>query len=366
MDTNVLWANSVAKFASGDESGSRLPEDVADFRERLAALGEAVRGEAQLNNLGRAFAFGQLSRAITQRLQLGRLWREQPHLADIRLAPPIIVVGQMRSGTTRIHRLLAADPAHSGTRFCDAWNPVPPNRAWKPDLRPVKSALALLGARRLNPWLDTLHPVSPRGPDEELGWLASALDHSTYDTQWQVPSYTAFSEARCHAPIYRELRRILATNAARSGTAHLPRVMKVPQFSEDLPELLDQFPDARLVVAERRHDEVVRSAVSLVSNQMAMQSDNVDLDWLEREWERKVALREERSRRALANFDGPMVRLEFEALNGDWRAQLRRCYAALELPLSALAMAAMEREHSRSAHGAHRHHAASYKNFNKG
>lgn len=354
-----LFASARRGFDPADESGGRDDCDVEDFRARLACLCGALEAEARLNPLGRTIAHGQLVRVIRQRLGLGRMWREQPDVPETRLAPPIIVVGQMRSGTTRIHRLLAADPAHCATRFCDSWNPVPRS----PDVRPLWSGFALFMGRKLDPWLDTLHPFGARRYDEELGWLAAALDHCAYEAQWHVPSFTAWSEARDPAPVYREFSRILRTDAARRGNAHRPRVMKVPQFAEDLGAILDHFPDARLVVARRDTAEVVRSSASLVANQMTIQSDNVDMEWLQVEWERKIALRAERMNAALTEFSGPVAELDFDALGHDWQAEVRRTYDALGLDLTAGALKAMASELARSAGGRHEGHAADLRQF---
>jgi hypothetical protein len=359
LDPAELLACGGRGFIAQDEFGGRSDEDAADFRDRLAVLCAALENEACLNPLGRAMAHGQLVRVIRQRFALGRLWRHEPERAKTPLAPPIIVVGQMRSGTTRIHRLLAADPAHCGTRFCNSWHPVPES----PDLRPLWSGFALLMGRRLDPWLETLHPFGATRVDEELGWLAAALDHCAYEAQWRVPSFTDFSEARDPAPVYREFARILRTDAGWHGNAHLPRVMKVPQFAEDLAALLQQFPDARLVAARRDTAEVARSSASLVTNQMTIQSDAVDIDWVRHEWERKIALRAERMAAALSGFSGKVAELDFDSLGRDWRSEVIRTYDALGLELSAAALSEMEAEQRRSAGGQHERHATDLQAF---
>ena len=360
LDPEALMAKAAAPVKAGGETGGRDAEDVADFRIRLERLTGALVSEADLNPLGQAIAHGQLVRVIRQRLRLGRWWTRYPALAATPIAPPILVVGQMRAGTTRVHRLLAADPAHTATRFCDSWNPVPQKRL---DLRALKCGLALLGARRIDPWIDTIHPFGARRADEELGWLASALDHCAYEAQWRIPGYTAFSEARDPAPIYREFARILATDAARHRNAGVPRVMKVPQFAEDLCSVLEQFPGARVVVARREPADIAASAASLVANQMTIQCDNVDLGWIEQEWRRKIALREERLEQGLARFTGPVARVDFAALEADWEGEMRAVYAALGLDLGPAALAAMRREQRRAEQSHHTRHQADLRAF---
>ncbi|QDH34390.1 sulfotransferase [Porphyrobacter sp. YT40] len=355
LDADALWALAAKPYgarAEAVEHGGRSSEDVADFRERLSRLIAAALAEADLNPLGRAMAWGQLSRVVKNRLAFGALWLERPALAETPLAPPIIVIGHMRSGTTRIHTLLAADPAHSHTRYCDAYHPVPA----KLGMNRVKAAMELAMLGRLNPWMQSIHPMAAGAVEEELAWISAALHHSIYESQWHIPSYSAWSEARGSLPIYREMARILRTDAAHRGIADRPRVMKVPAFAEDLPTLLALFPDARLVIAKRAHKEVLKSAVSLAANQMAMQSDSCDLARIEARWEHKIALREARMAMALDGWHGRLARLDFDEINADWEGAIARCYAALGLDLTGEALLAMRRVMAASEAGHHHAH----------
>ncbi len=352
LDPDYLWQVGSNGYSREDEASIRCEEDVADFRLRLERLCHSLNHEAELNALGHTVAYGQLKNAIRKRHALGRVWRERPELAETPLARPIIVLGQMRSGTTRVQRLLATDPRHSGTRFCDSHDPVPS----RPDWRPLKAHAALFMARRVKPWLDTLHPFGPTRTDEEIGWLAAALSPAAFEAQWRIPSFVEFSERIDHAPVYREFARILRTDAANHGSSARPRVLKCPQFSEDLPALLEQFPDARIVWCKRDRKEVLASSVSMVASQMAFQSDEHDLASLEAEWNRKLALREDRMSEALGSFAGPVAEVDFRDLNADWRSTMASTYARLGLDWGPTAEAAMAQEHARSSGGAHTAH----------
>lgn len=362
LDPEMLWDKALRDSPASGEKGPRDNADVADFRLRLETLCESLLGEAQLNPLGLTMAHGQLARVVRNRLQLGELWQRQPHLVERQIAAPIIVVGQMRSGTTRVHRLLAADPAHAATRFCNSWHPLPRS----PDTRAAWSALSLLLARAIDPWLDSIHPFGVTRADEELGWLAMALDHCAYEAQWRVPAFTRFSEERDPAPVYREFARILRTDAHWQRDAARARVLKVPQFAEDLPALLAQFPDARVVLTRRCEEDLARSASSLVANQMTIQSDNADFGWIKAECQRKIALREARMTAALNNFSGPLAHVDFAALDEDWEGSIADIYAALGLEWTPAARAAMRAEQGRAERSSHAAHCESYKAFADG
>jgi hypothetical protein len=366
LDPDALWALAAKPYgvrAEAAEHSGRSGEDVADFRERLARMVAAVEAEADLNPLGRAMAWGQLSRQVKNRLAFGALWLERPELLETPLAPPIIVIGHMRSGTTRIHKLLAADPAFSHPRYCDAYHPVPQGLWARFGLNRIASAVELAMLGMLNPWMQSIHPMTPGGVEEELAWISAALHHSIYESQWHIPAYSAWSEARDPAPIYREFLRILRTDASHRGIAGKPRVMKVPAFAEDLNTLLALLPDARLVIAEREHEAVLKSAVSLAANQMAVQSDSCDMAAITARWQHKIALREERMAAVLAGWQGPVARLTFEDINADWQGAVAKCYAALGLDLAPEALAAMRQMMAASDNGHHHAHAQQLARF---
>lgn len=361
LQPDELWQIGARGFEKTDEISIRSADDVADFRDRLDRLCRALREEAQLNSLGHTMAYGQITSAIRKRHALGRLWRDNPSLAEIEIMPPIAVVGQMRAGTTRVHRLLAADPRHAGTRFCDSHDPVPK----RPDLRPLKAAAVLALARRINPWLDTLHPFGAARIDEEIGWLSAALSPCIFEAQWRIPTFNAYSEARDQTPIYREFARILRTDTAIRNNTGKPRVLKCPQFAEDVLALQDALPGARFVFTHRGREAVLQSSVSLVASQMAFQSDHVDVEDIETEWRRKLDLRDQRITSALTDLEAPVAHVEFTALGRDWKAQMEEIYNSLGLVLSNEVIRAMTAERSRSKQEAHHSHSAQLAQFSQ-
>ena len=352
LDPEYLWREGSKGFGGEDEVSCRSAEDVDDFRVRLDHLCNALTGEARLNALGHFMAYGQLVGAVRNRHALGRLWRAEPEIARTPIAPPILVLGQMRSGTTRVQRLLAADPQFSGTRLCNSMDPVPAN----PDFRPLKAQLALLMARRVNPWLDTFHPMGATRTDEEIGWLAAAFSPAAFEAQWRIPSFVAFNEQRDQGPVYREFARILRSDAAASGTAGKARILKCPQYAEDAAALFRVFPEARVIRSRRDAGAVHASSVSMVASQMAFQTDHHSREELETEWRRKMALREKRLDAALAGFSGPVTELSFDDLNEDPIAAMREAYRALGLVFDRGSQQGMEGELARAADGAHHKH----------
>jgi hypothetical protein len=313
------------RAAATDDFG---PDD--GWCDRLDRLCVALNDEAALTALGRTIAYGQVVAALGNRARTAALWRRTPEIADVSVPAPIIIVGQMRSGSTRMQRLLACDTRFTFTRFFESWNPVP-RWNWLPmDDRRLRGRLALRVAHALNPNFGVIHPVRARQADEEIGLHNVSLFGAAFEAQWRIPSFARHGENMDSRPVYAEFKRHLQTiKWLRKNREEKPWILKLPQFSQDLGAVLDTFPDARVVVLHRHPVAVVGSSASLVHNQMVVQSDCVDPVWIGQEWLRKVGLRQRRTAEALRVKDVPRVEVAFSAMQADWRGEMVKVYKLL-------------------------------------
>jgi len=351
LDPDVIVA------AARRTTGSTSSNMKLCWYDRLTLLLTALEQEASLTPLGRTIAYGQLTAAVANRFRAEVMLRRYPEILDVPVKAPIIIVGQMRSGSTRVQRLLACDPRLTFTRFYESWNPIPrkPMRVFAGD-RPLRAWLGLTSARLLNPAFDTLHPTGVFQPNEEIGLHSLSIFGAAFEAQWRVPSFTSHIEAMNAQPVYREFKRYLQILAwLRRKGADRPWLLKVPQFTQDLGALLAVFPDARLIYLHRDPAAVVASSEALAHNQMQLQSDCVDRDWIRQEWQRKVALRTERVSKARAQSDAPCVDIDYEAINSDWRAGVELVYKMLEIPVTEAVIAKMRRYIQRPRSVGHNH-----------
>jgi hypothetical protein len=79
------------------------------FEEPLGVLLEAYAG-AELNEMGTHLLRAGAVHSLRMRLRATEWFRRCPEIADEQVVDPVVVVGMMRSGTTLLQRLLAADP----------------------------------------------------------------------------------------------------------------------------------------------------------------------------------------------------------------------------------------------------------------
>jgi hypothetical protein len=258
----------IAKAAGEDVDASG--EGV--WRQGFDLLTEELRDSAGLNPLGRTIAHGQLVKILRQRIAASRLWKGNPHILDQKIEAPVIILGHMRSGTTFLHRLLACDPRFSYTRLHETLAPL---ARWS--VASIATASVLQGfLHRCNPQLRAIHPTSALAPEEEFGLHAFSFHGAMFEAQWNVSRFGRFCEQRDLQPVYAEFRRLVQTLRWKRREQEKVQLLKAPQFMRDLDEVLQIFPDARILWVRRDLRQVAASTASLVWNQQRVQSDTAD------------------------------------------------------------------------------------------
>lgn len=328
------------------------------FRQPFELLVEALREEASLNPLGLFGAVGQLEKVLRDRLWTQHWFRENPHIGERSLHRPVFVVGPMRSGTTRLHRLLAADERFSHLRFFETICPTPPPdfRPGRRDSRRTYAGRVLSLVHRLNPNTAVIHPTGLLEPEEELGLLVASLWGMKHEAQWHVPSFGRWAEGQDATPAYEHMARLLRlVGWARGDGDRRSWVLKTPQHMLDLPALLRVFPDARIIFTHREPRAVVGSSCSLVWNQMIIHSDCVDARSIGSEWLSKTALQIERMRRARERLpEAQRIDVRYGDMESDWEGAMKRIYRFLDMDI-APALPAMARYLADAERKRHRH-----------
>lgn len=120
---------SASKMIGLDDFGSN--DD--NYLEALEVLLDSYRRDADLTPLGSKMNRFFLRGALVARLLSEAAWKQYPQHADVVIERPIFVTGLVRTGTTALHRLLGADPAHQGLHLWLAEFPQP-RRLVKPGI----------------------------------------------------------------------------------------------------------------------------------------------------------------------------------------------------------------------------------------
>jgi len=330
-----------------------------DWRPALERFLASCRNEAGLNVVGRTISHGQALKVLAERARTFARLRERPDLAERRLAPPLVIVGPMRSGTTRLQRMLALHPGLVHLRLYEATNPVPPRGRF--DARPATTSAMLAAARAINPTILAVHPMRARWPDEELGLLEASFWGAQLEAQRPIPSYARWCESADARPAYGHLARLLRLiGGARGDDPARPWLLKTPQHMANLPTLFETFPGARVILTDRDPVRVVASSASLAWNNMVMQTDTLDPAWVGREWLHKTAHRDAAVKAYRAKPHAPeMLDIGFEEAGADPLGAMARALDFARLRFTPEVRDAATRwlaqEAARPRHNAHRY-----------
>ena len=265
---------SARKLIDKAKRRCRLDEfDGGEFFEPLSRLLESCDREARLNVIGKMALRSDVVRILCNRLLLARDRQLYPGIAQQEIREPLFIVGLPRSGTTLLHILLAADPAHRVPLTWEVMSPSPPSSKDRPErIRQATQDLAML--RWLAPTFESVHVTGADLPQECVSLMSPTFLSDQFDTMYNVPSYRAWFFSQDLRPAYEFHRRSLQQLQFRKAAERW--VLKAPAHMFAAPALLSIYPDARFVQIHRDPMEAVVSVSSLVTILRRVFSDSVD------------------------------------------------------------------------------------------
>ena len=306
---------------------------------------------AELNDIGVYILRSGILHSLRMRLRAQEWIRRNPAITSERIGAPIVVVGMMRSGTTLLQRLLAADP-----RFHCAYGWEVVEAAPKldhafigEDPRIAISEAREAKSRELAPDLFAIHPMYAREPEEEIVFLSDAFLSHVPEAGAHLPAYRAWIDDQDFTPAYAYLHRMLQFlqwQKRQRGDTASRWVLKSPAHLGYLDTLRKQFPDLHVVHMHRDPRDTIASGASLNASLHAMHADTVDLqrvgdEWLS-EWAGPTTGRWPAGTRGLTRTHR-VTDIEFGDAVADPIGQARRVYEAIGVELTADAEAAMRR-----------------------
>jgi hypothetical protein len=323
-----------------------------DFERPLAVL-LADYPRADLNAIGTHILRSGIVHSLRMRLRAQEWIRHHPEILEEKVAAPIVVVGMMRSGTTLLQRLLAADP-----RFVCAygWEVVEVAPRLDHQFSGVDPRIAISEAREaksreLAPGLFAIHPMYAREPEEEIVFLADAFLSHVPESGAHLPRYRSWLDEQDFTAAYDYLHRMLQFlqwQKRQRGLLGEPLrwVLKSPAHLGYLDLLRARFPDVHIVHMHRDPRTTIASGASLNATLHAMHADTVDRHRVGAQWLQRMGWTNDR---AMAIRDGwsddadLVTDIEFDDAVADPIGQVARVYEAVGLPLAADAEAAMRR-----------------------
>src|SRR5438132_2775410 len=244
-----------------------------EFVEPLSRLLESCHREARLNVIGKMALRSDIVRILCNRLLLARDREIYPEIGRQEIREPLFIVGLPRSGTTLLHILLAADPAHRAPLTWEVMSPSPPTSKDR-DQRIRQAARNLAMLHWLAPTFESVHATGAELPQECVSLMSPTFMSDQFDTMYNVPSYREWFFNQDLRPAYEFHRRSLQHLQFRKSAERW--VLKAPAHMFAAPTLLSIYPDARFVQIHRDPIEAVASVSSLVTILRRVFSDDVD------------------------------------------------------------------------------------------
>jgi len=259
-----------------------------DYRERLDVLLAALRDVRPMTPAGQVVFHSQIVQLLKNRLLLTELLAHHPEIHEIEMAPPIVVVGLPRTGTTHLHNLMAGDPRLRSLPYWESLEPfpLPAEVGADPDPRRVRTDAAVWFLNQAMPLFPLMHEMTTDHAHEEIQLLAVDFSTMFFETLAPVPTWREYYRSHDQAPHYRYLRTMLqALQFSRGGDRW---VLKSPQHLEQLPVLEATFPGVTAVFTHRDPVDVAVSMATMIVYAARMYSDQVDTAGLGRSWADRV------------------------------------------------------------------------------
>jgi len=339
---------SAVKACGLDDFGT----DDDNYCEALGVLLESFRRDADLTERGSKMHRFFVRNALVARLVSEAAFKQHPQHAEVSVERPIFVTGLPRTGTTVVHRLLTADPAHQGLELwlAEFPQPRPPRETWPQN--PVFQQLdaQFSKAHKENPDYTGLHFMTAGEVEECWQLLRQSLHSVSYETLAHLPTYSRWLAEQDWTKSYQRHR----TNLQLIGLNDRDKrwVLKNPSHLFALDALFAAYPDALVVQCHRPAETIMASMCSLAQHTTegwsnSFTGDVIGHDALET-WARGLQLFDvERAKHDPAQF----CDLDYFEFIKDPVAAVEGIYRQFGIDFTDAARAAMTDMHSQSQSG---------------
>jgi hypothetical protein len=298
----------------------------------LELLVDGLVNEARLSMIGVEVAYGDLMRALSNRLGVIDWRKKNPDVVRQQIARPIFIVGQPRTGTTILYDLLSQDPDLRAplTWEVDEPCPVPRPETYRDDPRIAQIQSNIELSEQIVPGFLKFHPMGALVGQECVRITGGEFTSMIYSVQYRLPTYYRWLLYDAdYAGAYRYHRIFL--QHLQSGVPG-QWLLKSPAHLWQLDTLLAEYPDALVVQTHRDPLNVISSIAALTHHLRRMSTDDSTIAECAAQsyeeiiigLEREMALRD-----SGAVPDGKIIDVKFtDFMNGPW-ATIGGIYQAL-------------------------------------
>lgn len=262
--------------------------DGPPIEEPLERLTRALRTEARLNEIGRQVWNARILGTLVSRLRAREWFTRHPEILDEKLPPAIVILGLARTGTTLLHRLIAADRRVYSAAWWECRFPVPAQDDIAGTQRIAAAKAEIRAILEAQPGLAAIHPFDALGADEDIMLLDQTFLSTTAESLACIPSYRTWVHAQDLRPAYRyllALLRLLQWQKKQRGEGAAERwVLKTPMHLGYVDVIDELMPDATFVQTHRDPIVTIPSFSSFVHELWQSGSASADAYEAARQW----------------------------------------------------------------------------------
>ncbi len=233
------------------------------WRAHFRVLIHAIENEAKLNLTGRILTRSDLLIYLEARLAITECYKQNPEIEDEVITEPVFIVGSGRSGTTIFHEALSQDDQFRVVKRWEAMFPCPPptEEIYLTDPRIEKAHKLITLPERIAPEWKTMHAQAGDLPVECIEFLYLTFLSEVYYCSFQIPSYVEYFRKQDIRETFDWHKRILKLLQWKYKLPHW--LLKGPTHMPVLPQLLETYPDAKLIFMHRDQVTTTDSVVSV-------------------------------------------------------------------------------------------------------
>jgi len=223
-----------------------------EFNEAISIFIASANESAGLTEAGVAAVEAEMHRVLVNRMRFAEDLRLHPEILEEDVSDPIIVLGMPRTGTTKLQRLMSADP---GVQRLDYWrllNPAPFPGESAGEARIEAAHRAVEATKAMMPNWESSHPIGAWEVDEEVYLQVFTCKSFIQTTNFHTPVYQNWMSTQPLDSTYSYMKQLLRylqwQDGGRQGR---PWILKSPVHMATTDLLVDLFPESTLVYSHR-------------------------------------------------------------------------------------------------------------------
>ncbi|MEJ7927572.1 sulfotransferase [Sphingobium sp. AN641] len=331
-----------------------------DPREGMTRFVQDINDNVLLNDAGLASLSAIINRWLVNGLRFAHDIKKHPEILDEQVDDPLVILGMTRVGSTKLQRLLAADPDTLCIRHWESLNPsrVPDAPADEEDPRIEMDRQIIDAMIKNNLGLMQSHSVKIDDAEEDI--FVQLPTFKTVGHCWVLPTPNYYDWIRSQSlhDSYVYLKQMLQYLQWQKGgrpSANGDRrwILKTPPHIGNMDMLVDIFPNAKYVFMHRDIHEVIASTARLIEMLFRTCMDVVDKKmvgaYVLRLWSEEMTRHLEQLDALGSKID--LIDVQYDRLRKDTFGVVRDIYQLMGRELTPAREAALRDWEANDTHG---------------